>query len=109
MTKNIRLIDKLNNAQNFQKYSFLYCIAVDWYKFGTTDFTYNLHRRLCGYMGYNFLNLSKGQKSYISRLSNILDNPHYFYYFVKQWVMPLDYVEFITVAKNIIIENNKTL
>lgn len=96
MNKNIRLIDNLNNAQSPKKYSVLYCIATDWYKFGTADFKYNLHRRLCDYMGYNFFNLSKGQKSYITRLSNVLKNPHYFYYFVKKWVIPLDYVKFIS-------------
>lgn len=96
MDKNIRLIDNFKNAQSYEQYSVLYCIATDWYKFGTTDFTYNLHRRLCDYMGYNFFNLSKGQKSYITRLSNVLKNPHYFYYFVKKWVIPLDYVKFIS-------------
>lgn len=99
MDKNIRLIDNLNNAQSLKKYSVLYCIATDWYKFGTVDFKYNLHRRLCDYMDYNFLDLSKGQKSYIKRLSNILKNPHYFYYFVKKWVVPLDYVSFLSACK----------
>lgn len=99
MTKNIKIIDNLNNQKNYSKYAALYCVALDWYKFGTNEFIYNLHRRLCDYMGYNFLDLSKGQKSYISRLSNLLKNPHYFYYFVKKWVIPLDYVEFITACK----------
>ena len=94
MAKNIKMIDNLNNAKNETKYCVLYSMALDWYKFGTQEFIYNLHRRLCDYMGYNFLDLSKGQKSYITRLSNVLRNPHYFYYFVKKWVMPLDYVRF---------------
>lgn len=96
MTKHIKMIDNLNNPNTNEKYCALYCIALDWYKFGTTDFTYNLHRRLCDYMGYNFLDLSKGQKSYINRLSNVLKNPHYFYYFAKKWVVPLNYVEFVS-------------
>ena len=96
MSKNIKLIYTFNNPQNDKKYCVLYCIALDWYKFGTSEFTYNLRRRLCDCMGYNVLDLSKGQKSYISRLLNALENPHYFYYFVKKWVMPLDYVKFMS-------------
>ena len=96
MAKHIKMIDNLYNPVSYEKYSILYGMALDWYKFGTSEFTYTLHRRLCDYMGYNFLDLSKGQKSYITYLSNVLENPHYFYYFVKKWVMPLDYVEFIS-------------
>ncbi len=99
MDKNIKLIDSLKNAQSYEQYSVLYCIATDWSKFGTADFKYNLHRRLCDYMGYNFLDLSKGQKRYIKRLSNILENSHYFYYFVKKWVVPLDYVSFLLACE----------
>ena len=95
MTKHIKMINKLYNSRNDKNYCALYCVALDWYKFGTSEFTYNLHRRLCNCMGYNFSCLSKGQKSYITRLSNILENPHYFYYFAKKWVMPLDYAKFI--------------
>ena len=96
MTKYVKMIDNLNNPTSDEKYCVLYCIALDWYKFGTKDFVCNLHHRLCNYMGYNFLDLSKGQKSYITHLSNVLKNPHYFYYFVKKWVMPLDYVKFVS-------------
>lgn len=99
MDKNIKLIDNLKNAQSYEQYSVLYCMATDWDKFGTADFKYNLHRRLCDYMGYNFLSLSKGQKSYIKRLSNILEDPHYFYYFVKNLVMSLDYVSFLSACE----------
>ena len=45
MAKHIKMIDNLYNPISYEKYSILYGMALDWYKFGTSEFTYTLHRQ----------------------------------------------------------------
>ena len=90
--KNIKLIDSLNNNKTQEQYTYLYCIANNYLDFvyNRPRFEYNLKRRLVNVMGYNIYSLTRGQKSYITRLTNLLMNKHYFLYFLKKWIIPIN-------------------